>query len=226
MASVLCIDFDDTLVDRDIALAILERFAHSSWRDLHVQRRAGQLTLEQYSAAALDLVEADTGEIVEFALSVATPRAGLLELLDWTLWNDWSPVILSNGWDIYINPILERMGVDRVVRHCGRARFNYRWQLRYLSPRGIELADSFKLSYVAAYREQSDFVAYVGDGPSDIAPARLSQAVFARDALLDALDGTHSCVHPFETFHDITTILDRDADTWLASFSSSTAAGA
>jgi 2-hydroxy-3-keto-5-methylthiopentenyl-1-phosphate phosphatase len=226
MAAVLCIDFDDTVVEQDIAAQILERFAASGWRTLRADMAAGRLSLEQYSAAALDMVEAEAGELVAFALSEARPRPGFLELLDWAHWNDWLPVVLSNGWDLYIDPILDQMGVTRVVRHCGRARFTYRWRLRYLSPRGIEVADGFKLSYVASYRDQGDFVAYVGDGRSDVAPARISQAVFARDLLLETLADEHPQLHRFETFHDVVAILDRDASTWLKSFSSTTAAEA
>lgn len=226
MANVICIDFDDTIVERDIAAQLLERFAHSSWRELRERRRETGMSLEQYSKAALDLVDASREELVAYALDIARPRAGFLELLDWCHWNDWQAAVVSNGWDVYIDAVLDQMGVDRVLRHCGRARFTYRWRLRYLSPRGVELDDGFKVSYVSSYREHGDFVAFVGDGPSDVAPARLAHAVFARDTLWETLSRAIDRIHPFETFHDVVTILERDANAWLASFSSTTAAEA
>jgi 2-hydroxy-3-keto-5-methylthiopentenyl-1-phosphate phosphatase len=162
---------------------------------------------------------------VEFALSVAEPREGLMELLDWAHWNDWQAAVVSNGWDLYIDPILAKLGADRVLRHCGRTRFAYQWQLRYFSPRGVELADGFKVSYIASYREHGDYVAFVGDGPSDVTPARLAHTVFARDILWDELRHEHSRVREFETFHDVRVVLEQESPEWLASFSSTTAAG-
>lgn len=223
---MLCFDFDDTIVLEDIASQVLERFAAPSWKDLRAKRRTGELTLEEYSAAALDLVDADEAEIEAFALSVAKPRDGFLEVLDWAHWNGWQTAVISNGWDIYINPILDSLGVARTIRHCGRARRGYRWRLQYFSPRGIQIVDGFKSSFVASYKDQNDFVVFVGDGPSDVEPARMADAVFARDILLQEIQGKHAIVRPFETFHDVTVVLAAESGEWLASFSSTTAAEA
>ena len=226
MANMLCLDFDDTVVLKDVAAQVLDRFAPPDWKELRLRRRAGELSLEQYSAAAIALISARKDEIVEFALSVAEPRGGLMELLDWAHWNDWQAAVVSNGWDLYIDPILAQLGADRVVRHCGRARFAYEWQLRYFSPRGVELADGFKVSYIASYRDQGDFVAFVGDGPSDVAAARIANTVFARDILWNELREEHGRIHFFESFHDVREVLEQESHEWLASFSSTTAAGA
>jgi 2-hydroxy-3-keto-5-methylthiopentenyl-1-phosphate phosphatase len=221
----ICIDFDDTVVTRDIAGQILERFAGDGWPALRERRRAGELTLEQYSAAALDLVDASEETLVAFALEAAEPREGLADLLDWAHWNGWHAAIVSNGWDLYIDPILRRMGVDRLARHCGRARFVYRWQLRYLSPRGIEVNDGFKLGYAAEFKALGDRLVWVGDGPSDIAPAQASDLVFARDTLLETLGGRDQ-VHAFEHFGDVVAMLEREQREWRRSSSSTTAAEA
>jgi 2-hydroxy-3-keto-5-methylthiopentenyl-1-phosphate phosphatase len=47
MANMLCLDFDDTVVLKDIAAQVLERFAPPSWMDLRLRRRSGELSLEQ-----------------------------------------------------------------------------------------------------------------------------------------------------------------------------------
>jgi 2-hydroxy-3-keto-5-methylthiopentenyl-1-phosphate phosphatase len=210
----ICIDFDDTIVERDIAAQLLDQFAHSSWRELREQFGRRELTLEQYSAAALDLVDATPEELVAFALDVARPRAGLLELADWAQWNGWHVAVVSSGWDVYINPILDSLGAERLPRHCGRARFTYRWRLQYLSARGIELTDGFKLSYASAFREAGDTLVWVGDGRSDVTSAALSDSVFARSVLLEELATARDRVFPFETFHDVVAVLEREAAGW------------
>ena len=208
MANVLCLDFDDTIVLDNTARQIFERFAAPAWRDQEERYQAGQLSVEQFNAAALDLVEAEPGELREFVLGVARPREGLLELLDWAQWNDWLPMVVSNGFDIYVNPVLDSLGIDRVTRHAGRARFDYRWRVTYFSPRGVEIQDGFKLAYASSLKNTGDSVTYIGDGESDVAAAMLAARVFARSTLLERLDGVHPNVTPFETFHDVVAALN------------------
>ncbi len=217
MAAVICLDFDDTVVLDNTADQILEQFAAPAWRDLHAGYNAGRMTVEQYNAATLDLVEAAEDELREFVRAVARPRAGIMELVDWAHWHDWLVVVVSNGFDFYVDTVLDDLGLHRVARHAGRARFDYRWRVRYLSPRGIELVDGFKLSYAAAFKSAGDFVIYVGDGLSDVEAARLAPVVFARSTLWERLKDEHPRIFPFETFNDVVAVLEREADSWLSS---------
>lgn len=223
VANIICLDFDDTIVLDNTARQVFERFAAPGWQALSERKARGELTVEQYNAAALDLVEATREELVEFVVQVARPRAGLGELLDWAHWNGWMAVVVSNGYDFYVDPVLDRLGFDRVPRHAGRTSREYRWRVRYYSPRGVVLEDGFKLSYAAAFRGAGDFVAYVGDGESDLEAAGLAPVVFARSTLLERLDGHHERLYAFESFHDVRDVLEREGESWLESFSSMTA---
>lgn len=224
VANIICLDFDDTIVLDNTARQIFERFAAPGWEALAARKARGELTVEQYNAAALDLVEATREELVAFVAQVARPREGLGQLLDWAHWNGWMAVVVSNGYDFYVDTVLERLGFDRVPRHAGRTSREYRWRVRYYSPRGVVLEDGFKLSYAAAFRGAGDFVAYVGDGESDLEAAKLAPVVFARSTLLERLEGRHERLYAFETFHDVRDVLEREGESWLESFSSTTAA--
>lgn len=215
MAAVLCLDFDDTMVLDNTARQIFDRFAAPQWREFESEYRAGRISVEQFNARAFATIGAPRDELYDFALEVTRPRSGLLELLDWALWHDWLPVVVSNGFDFYVDALLDKLGVDRVTRHAGRTRFEYQWRCTYYSPRGIEIEEGFKLAYASAFRGMGDFVAYVGDGASDIPAARLAPVVFARDALLVALQDGHERLYPFETLDDIRTVLDRESAAWF-----------
>jgi 2-hydroxy-3-keto-5-methylthiopentenyl-1-phosphate phosphatase len=208
VANVLCLDFDDTIVLENTARLLFERFASPAWGEFEARYTAGQLTVEQFNAAALGTVEAERDELYEFARSATTVRDGFLELLDWAHWNAWLPVVVSNGFDFYVDAVLDGLGLDRLARHAGRARKEYRWTVSYLSPRGVELQDGFKLSYAAAFQQAGDFVAYVGDGASDVEAAKLAQIVFARSTLLQRLQGARPEVHGFETFAHVRLALE------------------
>ena len=224
MANIICLDFDDTIVLDNTARQIFERFAAPGWVELSERKARGELTVEQYNAAALDLVEATREEMMEFVVSVARPRAGFAELLDWAHWNGWMAVVVSNGYDFYVDAVLDHLGFDRVARHAGRTSKDYRWRVRYYSPRGVVLEDGFKVSYAAAFRAAGDFVVYVGDGESDVEAAKLAPVVFAQSTLLERLDGRHERLYAFETFDDVRKVLEREGAEWLESFSSTTAA--
>lgn len=219
MANVLCLDFDDTIVLDNTARQLFERFAAPAWRDAQDAYRAGRLTVEQFNAAALSEIEAPLADLQAFVRESVRVRDGFLELVDWAHWHGWLVMVVSNGFDLYVNPVLDDLGLDRVARHAGRARFDYRWRVTYFSPRGVELQDGFKLSYAAALKAAGDFVVYAGDGASDVPAAKLASAVFARDTLLDSLGPAYPRLFPFETFADITSVLDREAEAWLAAFS-------
>jgi len=220
VAAILCLDFDDTVILENLTRALLERFAEPGWRDFERQYHDGRLSVEEYNIAALDLVPIEVGpeEIAAFARETAHPRAGIVELADWAHWNGWLLSVVSNGFDLAVDPVLDDLGLDRVARHRGRTARTYRWRARYVSPRGIEVREGFKLSYAAAFRANGDFVAYCGDGASDVEAARLAPVVFARDTLLARLQGEHARVYPFETFHDVIAVLEREGSGWLTAF--------
>jgi 2-hydroxy-3-keto-5-methylthiopentenyl-1-phosphate phosphatase len=220
VASIICLDFDDTIVLDNTARQVFERFAASEWRVAEDRYKAGQLSVEQFNAAALDLVTATDEELRAFAAQSAGLRDGFLELTDWAHWHGWLAIVVSNGFDFYVDTVLDGLGLDRLARHAGRTRFDYRWRVTYLSPRGIELQEGFKLAYAAAFRGAADFVVYVGDGASDVEAARLAQVVFARSTLWERLKDEHPRIYPFETFNDVTAVLEREAEAWLASLSS------
>ena len=199
---------------------VFERFAAPNWREFEADYHAGRLSVEQFNAAALGTVEATRDELREFSAESVTVRQGFLELLDWAHWNEWVVTVVSNGFDFYVDGVLDAIGADRIARHAGRTRHDYRWRVTYYSPRGVELEEGFKLSYAAAYQNSGDFVAYVGDGASDIQAARLAQAVFARDTLLTRLQDEHPRVRPFETFNQVVAVLEAESAGWLDSASS------
>lgn len=224
MANVICLDFDDTIVLDNTARQLFERFAAPGWRQLEDDYHAGRLSVEQFNAAAFDLIEAPEDELRSYVRRVTRVRPGFTDLIDWAQWNDWLALVVSNGFDFYVDEVLRGLGLDRVMRHAGRTRKEYRWRVRYLSPRGIEVQEGFKVAYAASLKAAGDLVVYIGDGASDVEAARLAPVVFARDTLLARLEGRHERVFPFETFTDVVEVLQQEADSWLASFSSTTAA--
>ncbi len=216
MARVLCLDFDETIVEGDVTRALLERFAGREWHDLEAAHARGEMSVEEFHVAAFALVAAAREELSDFAREAAQPRAGVRELVDWCAGHGWMPVVVSNGFDLAVNAAMDAIGLDRVARHAGRTRFAYRWRVSYESPRGVEVRDGFQLSYVSAFRSAGDVVAIVGAACTSMDACRAADGVFARDGLFAKLDRSRPELFRWETFRDLVTVLSAQPAGWLA----------
>lgn len=213
VAAVLAFDFDRTIVENDLTEETLAAFgAPPDALD------DGPHASEQRIAAAISQIEATAEQIEAFAAGHARVRDGFLQLTDWAHWHGWYTALVTPALDRWVDPVLDGLGLDRIARHRGRARFAYRWRAFYPSPRGVELEQGFSLSYLAAFRDAGDFVVRIGAAEEDAEAAEQAHAVFAHDGLLERLRGRHERLYGWETLGDVLRTLDRDGEGWLAAF--------
>ena len=88
--------------------------------------------------------------------------------------------------------------------HAGHAEFTPNGiRVSYENPAGAPITNAFKDSYVAHFKSQGNTVVFVGDGLSDLGPARLADHVIARDGLADDMERLGLPYSRFETFRDV-----------------------
>jgi HAD superfamily phosphoserine phosphatase-like hydrolase len=184
MPAHLVLDFDDTLLCDSLTNTFFERFCEGPWRERLAEYQRGQLTVEQYNAEALKLVQAEDAEIRAWAQETAVPRDGLAGLAGACAKLGVHCSVVSNSFDILIDPVLQKHGF-RVPRHCGVARHRYVWQVSYTDTAGYPVRGGFKEVWVQAFRRAGDTIIYCGDGASDFVAAEAAHCVFARDSLLE-----------------------------------------
>lgn len=219
MANVLALGFDGTIVENHLHAEIYDHFAPAEREAGFSAFAAGEISAEEFHAQTIDLIEADEAEIRDFALAHAIPRPGLVDLVNWAEGDGWMPAVLSSGFDFVIGAVLKELGLTHLVRHAGRARKHYRWRVKYLSPRGIELASGFQQSYVRAFQSVGDFVAFGGSAISDREAAVAADAAFVRGDLTSQAQGTSFRSYPFETFFDVKEAMQRESEGWSRSTS-------
>ena len=84
-----------------------------------------------------------------------------------------SSVIVSNGLDFYIKKILEDMGLCNLEYHAAETRFHAnKLKVRYIGPEGSVIDSGYKEQYVNKYLNDGYHVVYIGNGSSDLSPAR------------------------------------------------------
>ena len=160
-------------------------------------------------AAGFAALSGARDDYLRYARESHPVRPGLPELIVTAERLGWQCHVVSNGFEFYIRDYLRAAGVDgRVEVHSGSVSED--GSLVYVGPEGAPLRSRFKLAWAEHFLAQHDLLVYVGDGSSDLAPARLASIVFARDSLLTGLQEKFAgTLRPFDTPHDVAKDLSR-----------------
>lgn len=198
-------DFDGTISPNDMGHVIFNAFADPSWREIDEEWIRGEIPTSARARRQFQLVRAGREELLEliarqrvdpgFAPLVAELRARGIE-----------PRVVSDGFDIYVRPMLAGAGLADVAFQSNRLTFRdgsieleFPHERPDHDPRG-----GWKAGVVrAAQRGGRRRVAYAGDGFSDLAAARLADLLFARDRLAVHCDGERIAYHAFSDMRDI-----------------------
>lgn len=204
MTTVVQCDFDGTITEKDIFILLLDAFADGNWRQLLTEHKEGKITLGRFNTEAFAMVKTDRQTLIDLVRRKAKVRAGFRELVDYCHRKDFKFVIVSNGLDFYIDTILRSLGVKDIEVFAAKTRFSpTSIKVKYVGPDGSQLQNAFKESYVRLFLKKGYRVIYVGNGLSDIAPARLAHRIFARDALLNSCKEANLNHTPFNDFNDV-----------------------
>ena len=206
MDVAVVVDFDGTVTEKAVSYMLLERYGRPGWRDLDKQYVAGQLTARQVIASQFSMIDATDREIDEFARQHVQLRPGFLEFVSHLRGLGYPVAITSEGLDIYIEPVLDEHGVEYVNLFYNEARRDADGRLvpHYPHPdMDCEECGNCKAGLVKALQKDGNYVVFIGNGRTDVCPARGANMVFARDMLARTLEEEGKPFILFEDFHDV-----------------------
>jgi len=204
MAMIIQCDFDGTITEEDISFMLLDGFAQGDWREWFEQYRRHKITVGEFNTRAFGMVKATKAELLGIARERVRLRAGLHELVSYCRSRGFRFVIVSNGLDFYIDAILKDADLAGIEVHAAKTRFYHgRLKVQYIGPDNTPLLSDFKEAYTKAFLKQGYRVVYIGNGPSDIAPALHAYHIFATDGLLDGCREINLKCTPFNDLNDI-----------------------
>ena len=204
MKTLFQCDFDGTITPEDVSFMILDAFGNRDWRKLLAQYKEGKITVAQFNGRAVRTIKADEQTLVSFVRDKAKLRPGFQALLDYCHRQGFRFVVVSNGLDFYIRTLLSDIGAGDIEIFAAKTSFDSgSVQARYLSPRGEQLEDRFKETYLSSFRERGYRIIYAGNGFSDVAPAREADYVFATSELLTACKEMNIACMPFNDLNDV-----------------------
>ncbi|MGI8421733.1 MAG: haloacid dehalogenase-like hydrolase [Gaiellaceae bacterium] len=192
----LVLDWDGTCTEVDSLHMVLERFGDPEvYGRVERELLAGRMSYRELMETEFATVRAPLDEVVAFLLAEARLRAGFHALAA-----AHTPLILSSGFRLLIEPLLAREGVQLELRANGIEPRADGWVVCWRDEAACAVCgDHCKRSGLPA----GDFV-FVGDGYSDRCAARAAVRVFARDGLAAYLAEEN---HPFEPFDDLFDVL-------------------
>jgi 2,3-diketo-5-methylthio-1-phosphopentane phosphatase len=198
------VDFDGTIVPRDVTDFLLERFADPAWQEIEADWQAGRIGSRECMTRQVALLEASEAE-VEHAISELRPDPGFAAFVAQCRRNGIGMTIVSDGFDFVIERVLRRAGHDVpfYANHLERHGTN-RWRVTFPSARSDcrALAGNCKCAFTEPYSSSVKVV--IGDGRSDFCVSAQADLVFAKGTLLELCRTSGTAHYAFADFFDVT----------------------
>ena len=197
-------DFDGTVTEEDVSFLLLDAFAGGNWRQLFSQYQEGEIKVGDFNRRAFAMVSADKRTLIKYMEGRIRIRQGFRDMVDYCRKKGFRFVIVSNGLDFYIEKILGDIGQGGIEVFAAQTRFHPEClKVQYIGPDGNPLDSDFKETYVNLFLAEGYRVIYIGNGASDVSPARRSHHVFATgDLLVRFRKAGLNCI-PFTDFNQI-----------------------
>lgn len=199
------IDFDGTITLRDIGEAFLTNFGDKEVHKSAVEDWiAGKISSAEAWNIMLKSVIFDKQKFNEFLQKAEVDRT-FINFVDYAAKMGDEIKILSDGLDLYIDPILRREGLAYLDRFCNKAIVNDN-EVKAIYPYQDEECKSCgncKRNHILNFTSDDDYTVYIGDGNSDRCPAQFCDFIFAKSSLLKFCEKNRISYFSFNNFDDI-----------------------
>ena len=204
MKTLVQCDFDGTVTEEDTSFFLLDAFAQGDWRRLLREYKEHKISVGEFNTKAFAMVKADKPMLLEALEGKVKVRTGFRELVNYCLRRGFRLAIVSNGLDFYIEATLKDLGLKNIEVHAAQASFHPEgMEVQYVGPNGKRLEDGVKEAYTKSFLKLGYTVIYMGNGDSDVAPAKYAHYVFATGELLAYCRENKLNYKPFDNFIDV-----------------------
>jgi 2-hydroxy-3-keto-5-methylthiopentenyl-1-phosphate phosphatase len=217
---VFC-DFDGTISVIDTGIAVIDALnLEKAWDLEHVWRR-GEIDSMQCLAGQWAMVDLPPEEL--YALLDSFPlHEDFRDFVSFLEERRAHIVVVSDGLDLYLDRMLARLGltacdgervldrqydcIPRFVNHGTIDEGGVTVSFPYRTPVCAQCGNC-KLHHLFELRPHFSRILYVGDGHSDMCPAKYADVLFARSHLAEDAARRGMPYFPFESFDDIMQVL-------------------
>lgn len=209
----ICVsDFDGTISSVDATDRLLEEYADPAWQDIEEAWKSGLIGSRECLARQIALIREPKSKIESLARSISIDPE-FKTFAQFCQHSGTKLVIVSDGLDCLINPILQREGLSHIPVFSNALVAAGRNAFRLVSPYADATccsgAGTCKCTVIDMLCDDANTrILYVGDGRSDFcAAARSADIVAAKSTLARHLEATGRSFRQFDTFEDVRLLL-------------------
>lgn len=209
LIKVFC-DFDGTITKKDLGDEVFKVFGR--FEPWHTKLVSGEINITQYWHSIFGTLKPGISaeDIREFALGYETD-AYFRQFAEFCRTNDIELSIVSDGYDSYIYPVLESIGLAGIKVFCNKMIFRGNETPVPVFPMASEscrcLCASCKRNALLMDTPDDAVIVFIGDGYSDFCAAEHSDIVFAKKNLAAHCNKYRIPHYPFSTFFDVYKIM-------------------
>ncbi|MFI5336913.1 MAG: MtnX-like HAD-IB family phosphatase [Opitutales bacterium] len=205
------IDFDNTISRGDVLDGLIERFAaDEGWHELEDEWAAGRIGARACLDGQMRMLRG-TWPQIQRHLDGVVLDPGFGELRDLLRREQVDLAIVSDNFDLFIAAILRRCGLADVPVFANHVEFAgdlLQPSFPYYNPDCPGCAHCKKTHFVPRGPDRRRVV-YIGDGQSDLCPARHADIVFAKASLLSHLQQEGISCHAFDHLTAVASTLQK-----------------
>ena len=213
---LIYLDFDGTITKKDTIGAFLQSFADEKWIDIEQDWINGKIDSKTCMQLQLDLIQNLTKKDFEAFLDSIELQDGFLEFYKITQKNNMETIILSDGFDVFIDYTLKKANLDikfysnhlEILNKSGFLKFKL---FHPNKDKNCKLSlGNCKCAKIKQDTTGYKKFIYAGDGLSDRCIASKSNLLFAKNSLKNHCLKNNINFIGFNDFFDILNYLSKE----------------
>ncbi|HPL62359.1 MAG TPA: MtnX-like HAD-IB family phosphatase [Syntrophales bacterium] len=207
-------DFDGTVSTVDIGHEVLKKYSGDKWDDIDAAYCSGRIgSMEAYRLIA-SIVRIPRKDLEAYLSGLNSIDPYFEEFHRICRSRSIDIAIISDGLDFYIEDFLRRHGFPDLKFYSNKVVFTGRDRINIEFPRFNEQCGkcgTCKRMLLESMRKDYSRIIYIGDGYSDICPARQADLVFGKDILFrSCVKAGKECIYYRDFRRIIEEIRDRE----------------
>lgn len=201
------IDFDGTITTKDVGEEFFLKFGDPEEANSIIKRWLdGELTsTEMWKELCVTIKNFDMSEYEAFLETIELDEA-FHKFIEFCKDHDIEYAIVSDGFDFYIDRILERENLSHIKRFTNKLKLDEKGNLIPTFPHTDEECSkcaNCKRNRVIANSGDEEFTLYIGDGWSDTCPVQHCDYILAKGSLLKFCEKNRISYFPYNNFHNV-----------------------
>lgn len=215
---IIFCDFDGTITKEDTVDKLLERYATDKWlyyEDMWLENKIGSKECLENQINCIEYFS--NKNLEEFIETVKIDEEFVLFLQEIKKRNI-EFYIVSDGFDLLINKILEKYGINNIKIFSNMLSLDNN-ELKTLFPfysQSCKSGSGLCKCSVLKRTSMNKQIIYIGDGKSDFCVSKHADIIFAKHKLAEFCRNNNLHFHEFQNFNDITVKLLAMEDTSFA----------